>query len=116
MTCCDSWGHCTRGPGCAAGSLPATARGVASVGISRRRSDDEQAEEISNSAWAMLNANESPGQRGNVWFAEDEPTACAQPMRTWERVAFVAMVGITSAASLAIAYGVFLYFTGQASS
>jgi len=121
MICCDSWGQCTRGPGCPAGSVPARTSSVATVGVSRRRSDDADAEELSNSAWAMLNANEPPGQRGNVWFDGAEPEQATpaapqspEPMGRFERFAFVGMVGASSAASLAIIYGVYQFFTGQA--
>ena len=89
MTCCDSWGRCTRAPGCAAGSVPAPAH-VAPVKTHYRRVNDldgymsrpapleipvaDDAQAIEHDLRALVSLANAPGQRGSVWFAEPEPT------------------------------------------
>lgn len=88
MTCCNSWGHCTRGPGCAAGSAPLPTL-VAPVKAHYRRVNDldeymsrpaplelpvaDNAEDLEQELNALVNSASAPGQRGSIWFAGDEP-------------------------------------------
>jgi len=123
MTCCDSWGHCTRGPGCAAGSAPLPTL-VAPVKAHYRRVTDldgymsrpaplelpvaDNAEDLEQELNALVNRASAPGQRGSVWFADDEPAQNGayppkrEPYTGIEitAIVFLILISITSSASV----------------
>lgn len=99
---------------------------VAPVKISRRRRCDEMGvcqgnnctncPDLENSLFAMLSAANAPGQRGNVWFAEPDPTDTPpesttaepkrEPLTRIELIALVLLVCMSVASSLSVVAGV----------
>ena len=121
MTCCDSWGHCTRGPGCAAGSAPLPTL-VAPVKAHYRRVTDldgymsrpaplelpvaDNAQDLEQELNALVNRASAPGQRGNIWYAGDEPAqqpAKREPLTRVELLALLVLI-VTSLASVAVVF------------
>jgi len=109
---------------------PALEAKVAPVKISRRRRCDEMGvcqgnnctncPELEHSLFAMLSAANAPGQRGNVWFAEPDPTDPSsnppdgtaadepkrEPLTRIELIALVLLVCMSVASSLSVVAGV----------
>lgn len=101
---------------------------VAPIKASRRRRCDEMGvcqgngcaacPDLDHQVSAMLTAQDAPGQRGSVWFAEPEPTTAQpvngdddeplkrEPITRIELVALVTLIVLSGASSLAVFSGI----------